>query len=94
MSPEDAEKWAQALESGKYDQCSGLLHDSDYDSYCCLGVAAVVFGYKNADGLLYPREQDRALMSSEDEGDFIRANDEDSASFVEIAQLVREKYCA
>lgn len=31
------EKWLQALESGEYNQTSGLLADSN--GFCCLGVA-------------------------------------------------------
>lgn len=31
------EKWLQALESGDYDQCRGMLYDGT--GYCCLGVA-------------------------------------------------------
>ena len=30
------DEWADALESGKYPQCRGKLHDPD--GYCCLGV--------------------------------------------------------
>lgn len=34
-------KWIEALESEKYDQCSGRLFDGE--GYCCLGVGARVF---------------------------------------------------
>lgn len=35
------EKWAEALESGKYAQTKGRLHDDN--GYCCLGVACDLY---------------------------------------------------
>ena len=37
--------WVEALKSGKYSQCSGMLvqHNSDGERYCCLGVADKLF---------------------------------------------------
>jgi hypothetical protein len=37
-----AEKWAEALESGKYKQCTGQLEDRG--QYCCIGVFADING--------------------------------------------------
>ncbi len=37
-------KWIEALRSGKYKQGKGCLKNGD--KYCCLGVAAIVAGYK------------------------------------------------
>jgi hypothetical protein len=41
---ENARKWADALESGEYQQTQGLLHrvggDERRKGFCCLGVAA------------------------------------------------------
>lgn len=33
-----AMKWAKALESGKYQQGTGRLHNVNKDQFCCLGV--------------------------------------------------------
>jgi len=58
---ENTEKWVQALESGEYDQTySSLVGPAMCDSeggpadelntgYCCLGVAAKVFGWLDRD---------------------------------------------
>ena len=38
--PKDfADEWLEALRSGKYNQADGVLYDSKYNEYCCLGVA-------------------------------------------------------
>ena len=36
--------WVEALRSGQYEQCKDTLHNLTRDSYCCLGVAAKVWG--------------------------------------------------
>lgn len=41
MKKEYADKWIEALESGKYTQCMGKLFDGK--NYCCLGVACDIF---------------------------------------------------
>lgn len=40
MRQDIAEKWAEALESGLYDQAKGVLHTvkEGKDRFCCLGV--------------------------------------------------------
>jgi hypothetical protein len=45
MDPEVKVKWLEALRSGKYKQCTGLLKDQNPEnekdiSFCCLGVLA------------------------------------------------------
>lgn len=40
---ENARRWADALESGDFKQCQGVLHrtrSGGDDAFCCLGVAA------------------------------------------------------
>ena len=37
MNPEIKAKWIAALRSGKYEQCTGMLHKKG-DGFCCLGV--------------------------------------------------------
>lgn len=39
---EHREKWLQALESGNYQQCRGVLQDET--GFCCLGVACEISG--------------------------------------------------
>jgi hypothetical protein len=34
-----AEKWLEALRSGKYNQAKETLYDKQSNSYCCLGLA-------------------------------------------------------
>lgn len=38
MNPEIKSKWVTALRSGEYKQGRGMLHDTEVDAYCCLGV--------------------------------------------------------
>lgn len=40
-------KWIEALESGNYQQTKGMLRlsDSEFTSFCCLGVACETMGY-------------------------------------------------
>src|SRR5688572_17403992 len=38
------EKWVKALRSGEFKQGEGKLHDSDNDTYCCLGVLCKIQG--------------------------------------------------
>ena len=40
---ENARLWVEALCSGKYKQTTKVLHNKDDDSYCCLGVACVIY---------------------------------------------------
>lgn len=46
MKKQDAEKWLQALRSGKYAQGDGLLYDHLLNTYCCLGVLCHVIDGK------------------------------------------------
>ncbi|MEM6815307.1 MAG: hypothetical protein AAF600_13130 [Bacteroidota bacterium] len=50
---EFAEKWIEALRSGKYNQGKGYLHNDG--GYCCLGVACRIFGTSknNLEGKTY-----------------------------------------
>ncbi|HEY9658333.1 MAG TPA: hypothetical protein V6C65_07770 [Allocoleopsis sp.] len=38
MPKELATKWLDALRSGKYNQTRGKLHNTENNSFCCLGV--------------------------------------------------------
>lgn len=37
-------KWVKALRSGKYKQGMGELYNPKIETYCCLGVAAIICG--------------------------------------------------
>ena len=46
--PEDIKtKWLEALRSGEYKQGVKQLHNSIYNTYCCLGVLGHICGYTN-----------------------------------------------
>ena len=47
ISKEFAEEWADALESGMYEQGDHSLYDSANQTYCCLGVACAELGIRN-----------------------------------------------
>lgn len=51
MIKEKAILLAEALESGKYKQCSGQLRFGD--GFCCLGVACDISGQGEWDGRIY-----------------------------------------
>lgn len=38
-----AQKWVDALRSGKYRQCRNQLRSDDREAYCCLGVLAELY---------------------------------------------------
>lgn len=38
MNKEIAKIWCDALRSGEYKQGTGVLHDLDHNTFCCLGV--------------------------------------------------------
>ena len=43
-------EWIEALESGKYKQCTQKLYDPETGGFCCLGVACVINGVPIASG--------------------------------------------
>lgn len=49
MKKEVAEKWIEALTSGKYKQGKGQLRNSN-DEYCCLGVLCDLYRKETGDG--------------------------------------------
>ena len=53
MKRDVAEKWIEALESGKYQQTTGRLYDGK--GYCCLGVLCDVLGctFEHVSGIGY-----------------------------------------
>ena len=87
MTPELASKWADALESGKYKQCTGLLRQGD--QFCCLGVLSEIICCPNyPDTVNYPVD----VLTQEDIDHFIELNDIDKKSFKQLAEIVRQRY--
>ena len=73
MDTELKAKWATALRSDKYQQCTGVLRAEGKNgaaSYCCLGVLCDVFGVRWQDNLPYLKDgrrlddEDGALLGS------------------------------
>ncbi len=97
-------QWAEALESGKYNQGHGNLKSKYHDGtkyHCCLGVAMEEFGDdrwdENGDNcqlsdhacsLLGLDEAEKGF--SLDQSDLINLNDEDRQPFVQIARYIRK----
>lgn len=73
-------KWVEALRSGKYEQGPHKLHNKDNNTYCCLGVLCVLAG-KEPDAEEY-KWLDRITNNY---GPFVRMNDDEGKSFLEIA---------
>ena len=48
MKSEIKKLWVEALRSGEYQQCKGVLHDSN--GYCCLGVLTELYRKTTGDG--------------------------------------------
>lgn len=104
LTREQRDKWANALESGEFPQCQGVLHNEV--GYCCIGVfSIVVLGYSSIDISVYssmPHKQTQTygiiqeMLNIENEPSsknaihkFIRMNDGKNMSFKEIAVEVR-----
>lgn len=99
MNP-NAQKWVEALESGRFKQGTRALAPTS-DTRCCLGVACelaieagVLDAYQPDDGTLYPYpEVTRWLGLRSSAGSYGRTEltyDNDSGkSFAEIAQIIR-----
>ncbi len=43
MNQQQKDQWLEALKSGKFKKCTGILFNSTTNSYCCLGVACEIF---------------------------------------------------
>lgn len=98
LTDEELEAWAQALESGEYEQAQGRL--SKEGCYCCLGVLAHMRGQLDKKGrflgspyyeqnLLMGGAQDYYLSYETQEG--LADRNDNGASFKEIATYIREE---
>ena len=87
-------EWAEALESGEYDQGEGSLLNSE-GRYCCLGVLASVLGVSRRRMLnwSYLRNVIPGLLPEHAEKEFANANDgyeSERLSFDDIADMIRQ----
>jgi len=104
MNKKLAKKWAEALESGKYEQTRNYLKCNG--KYCCLGVLFDVVFPEETQGQYLIQWDDKIYlknskadevhtkfeMNNDEMREFADANDVKKLDFVEIAKLVREKY--
>lgn len=100
LPKEFAEKWLAALRSGEYKQGKSLLCQTAHGAttYCCLGVAGAVCGYK--DDMLYgkitilgdelPSVPQDLSSAPELRNLLIGFNDRDGKSFEEIADWIEQ----
>lgn len=79
--------WAEALESGKYKQCTGTLQKGD--SYCCVGVFGKINNIELHNGLPY-EEVYKCFGETSDYWWLL--NDIEELTFSEIAQVIRKEY--
>lgn len=89
------EKWIQALRSGDYKQ--GRKQLSQFDSYCCLGVACdlaikeeIILSFSGSEGHLrsYPKVQEWIGLGSPGTNYALAALNDDGFSFDQIADLL------
>ena len=101
---EAQERWVVALESGEYDQTRGRLRDED--GFCCIGVACDLSGlgkwvscggwWMYTDGRREERYglpgivRKRLSITCSAENMLPCMNDDDGATFAEIAKWIRE----
>ena len=107
MKKEIADKWIEALESGKYKQAAGVLFDGE--GHCCLGVLCEVLGekperehedysyqYDGDAGVLSEALMEKAGMSSDNgmlsDGITLTHENDTGKTFPEIAQIIRENW--
>ena len=97
-SIEQLEKWADALESGKYSQQTDEYCLKRDGSYCCLGVANEIFnlGATKDGGYIVNTNRTGSLdfvwIPQEDQYNFSRMNDLNELSFTKIAKYIRNEY--
>lgn len=90
--------WIKALKSGKYKQGKSYLFDRDKNTYCCLGVAAVVceIGKKhiNENNWLrlekHKRVPKNLSTNGELQAELAKINDNGKHSFKQIADLIKK----
>lgn len=103
MKKEAAQKWVEALRSGKYKQGVGMLRNAK-DEYCCLGVLCDINGFSPMYTDFYvPKELQSILEMKSSIGTFKSANkfqneynlsklNDDGVSFLGIADLIEKNW--
>lgn len=89
-------KWLEALESGRYEQCRGVLFNGT--GYCCLGVGRSTLGRPLARNLMKVLAAEDAYdlglfgpSGASDDGQFKLAKlNDDGVSFQGIVAAIRE----
>lgn len=98
MNAELKQQWVEALRSGKYQQGVGRLRTKDGE-YCCLGVLGCIMKLSFDElGCRFIDKMDETTSSEYpqlpinriDQNHLISMNDDDKASFSEIADYVEE----
>lgn len=95
MNPEIKAKWLEALRSGKYRQCRGILK-ADTGAYCCLGVLREIVepgsasSYADHNKLLTEEFLSSVGLTIGDESRFSEMNDK-GATFLEIADIIEKE---
>lgn len=98
MTPnrDNIQKWVDALRSGEYKQCYGVL--SDGEGYCCLGVACKISGkrWNELAGMLSNPVMEWLGVADDDPQLGVASasqwNDCDRLTFPQIADLIEAKY--
>ena len=110
MNREVAQKWVDALRSGKYEQGQGRLRTTD-NKFCCLGVLCDISGtssWKKApagfiydDGFAFPpasvrewAELDRSNIWFRGESLSVIELNDTGATFAEIADKIEAEFLA
>ena len=100
MKPALKKEWIRRLESGNYRQTRGVLqkHKKNRAHYCCLGVLATCMPkssaaykqMKNNHSLFDGVARDEVGITDKQQNHLAAMNDDDGASFKEIAQYIRK----
>lgn len=94
-------KWIAALRSGEYIQTKDVFYNKRTDSYCCLGVAAVLCDMSKDDIVNVGEPEDLPIEFEEMPvvpvfsnrkvfGQLIKMNDYEDKTFPEIADWIEE----
>lgn len=82
--------WIDLLESGELLQARSVLHSYQSNAHCCLGVERIAKGLEEQDRRYYLYPADGEDMSEDLENACVNLNDEELATFPEIAGWLRD----
>ena len=95
MDKQLKDKWIAASVSGDFEQCQNSLRN-DKDQFCCLGVLCKIAGLKEIQrcdgcyGYLFKKGNELSGLSDEAMNHLVDMNDNQNASFAEIADWIKE----